>query len=193
MRNHRIALKQLLVALGFAVAMGTLSWVSLSNPPSQGEQQWKSSALAVYRFPIYQQPTKYNLAVTTAMQPAIAEFAAIALDNEAAQAFAQASAAVASSQTRTETGQSAPASISTPTAGSGDSGWQQVAICEEGGRNDPTYGYFGIMPSSWAAQGMSGTAGDYDWATQVAVGDRINGGGPPWCPPSCSAGGYRGW
>jgi hypothetical protein len=131
------------------------------------------------------------------MQPAVDEYATAVLDNQAAQAFAtaeaaQASARAASSSTQTGSGRSAP--TSTPiTSGPGDGGWQQVAICEEGGRNDPTYGYFGIMPSSWAAEGMGGTAGDYDWATQVTVGDRINGGGPPWAPAGCASAGYHGW
>jgi hypothetical protein len=80
-----------------------------------------------------------------------------------------------------------------PTAS--DAGWQQVAVCEEGGSNDSTYGYFGIMPSSWAAAGgtaYSATAGGSSWDIQVMIGDRING-GPPWAPAGCAAAGYSGW
>ena len=53
--------------------------------------------------------------------------------------------------------------------------WLKVAVCEEGGRNDPTYGYLGILPSTWANYGMSGTAGDAPWSAQVAVAERIQG------------------
>lgn len=70
-----------------------------------------------------------------------------------------------------------------------------MAICEEGGNNDPTMGYFGIYPSTWEEYGgtaYSPTAGGSSWDTQVTIGDKING-GPPWAPPDCAAGGYQGW
>jgi hypothetical protein len=60
--------------------------------------------------------------------------------------------------------------------------WWRVALCEEGGRNDPTYGYFGILPSSWLAYGggaYAPTAGGMPWDTQVAIAERINGGYVP--------------
>lgn len=65
-------------------------------------------------------------------------------------------------------------------AASGPSGpWLRVAICEEGGRNDPTYGYLGILPSTWSSYGYSGTAGDASWAVQLALAERITGGVVP--------------
>jgi LysM repeat protein len=51
--------------------------------------------------------------------------------------------------------------------------WQRVAFCEEGGANDPTYGYFGILPSTWNSFGMTGTAGQYDEDTQISVAQEI--------------------
>ncbi len=51
--------------------------------------------------------------------------------------------------------------------------WQRVALCEEGGANDPTYGYFGILPSTWNSFGMTGTAGQYDEDTQISVAQEI--------------------
>jgi len=57
-----------------------------------------------------------------------------------------------------------------------------VATCEEGGRNDPRFGYLGIMPSSWLAYGggrYSVTAGGATWDQQVEVATRINGGYVP--------------
>lgn len=57
--------------------------------------------------------------------------------------------------------------------------WLKVAICEEGrdGQpyNDPTFGYLGILPSTWANYGMAGTAGDFSWSVQVGVAERIQG------------------
>ena len=75
-----------------------------------------------------------------------------------------------------------------PPAPSANSGtWERVAICEEGGRNDPTFGYFGELPSTWHAMGMSGTAGDYSWSTQVSVAIRITGGWVPDAGGVCSS------
>lgn len=71
-------------------------------------------------------------------------------------------------------------------------GWHQVAICEEGGSNNYTYGYLGINPQSWGGYAGVSTAGQTDWDTQVVRANQING-GPPWCPVNCAAGGYRGW
>jgi resuscitation-promoting factor RpfA len=57
-----------------------------------------------------------------------------------------------------------------------------VATCEEGGRNDPSYGYFGIMVGSWLAYGggaYASTAGGATWDEQVIVATRIDGGYVP--------------
>lgn len=42
--------------------------------------------------------------------------------------------------------------------------WRAIAICEQGGRNHPFFGYFSIM---------DGSSGGYDWATQVQMAQRI--------------------
>ena len=59
----------------------------------------------------------------------------------------------------------------------GDS-WWQTAECEESGNNDPTYGYFGIYPSTWASYGgtqFAPTAGGATYAEQEQVGMAIEG------------------
>lgn len=54
------------------------------------------------------------------------------------------------------------------------SAWWATARCEEGGRNDPTFGYLGIYPATWHAYGgPTATAGDADFWTQVQVAERI--------------------
>jgi hypothetical protein len=69
-----------------------------------------------------------------------------------------------------------------PPPSSGGGAWSRVATCEEGGSNDPTYGYFGIMPSSWAAYGgaqYAPLAGGASYDEQVSVAEHITGG---WVP-----------
>lgn len=74
-----------------------------------------------------------------------------------------------------------PTPPSSPSGG-GSGPWSRVATCEEGGANNPTFGYFGIMPSSWAAYGgtaYSSTAGGSSWDTQVMIANKISGGNVP--------------
>jgi hypothetical protein len=57
--------------------------------------------------------------------------------------------------------------------------WWKVAVCEESGRDDPTYGYLGIYPGTWEAYGgrrFSEYAGRATWREQVKVANRIEGG-----------------
>lgn len=63
-----------------------------------------------------------------------------------------------------------------------DAWWQAVSICEQGGRNDPFFGYFSIM---------DGSAGGLDWSTQVAMANGIisRAGDGAWAA-SCVAAGY---
>lgn len=63
-----------------------------------------------------------------------------------------------------------------------DAWWKAVSVCEQGGRNDPYFGYFSIM---------DGSAGGLDWATQVAMANAIiaRSGDGAWAA-SCQAAGY---
>ena len=70
-------------------------------------------------------------------------------------------------------------------APSGGGDWSAVATCEEGGRNDATYGYFGIMPGNWPP---GESPANMSYAQQVALGDSLNGGSAP-----SEAGGCHGW
>jgi hypothetical protein len=45
-----------------------------------------------------------------------------------------------------------------------DAWWHAISVCEQGGRNDPFFGYFSIM---------DGSAGGLPWATQVAMAQGI--------------------
>lgn len=65
-----------------------------------------------------------------------------------------------------------------------DAWWQGVAMCEQGGRNDPYYGYFSFM---------DGSMGGLPWDVQVAAGNallvRAGREVGPWAA-SCVAAGY---
>lgn len=79
----------------------------------------------------------------------------------------------------------APALISSKSSGPhSDAWWWGVAICEQGGRNDPYFGYF-----SW----MDGSAAGMTWEDQVAKSNAllasVSSESPAWAP-SCVAAGY---
>jgi hypothetical protein len=84
----------------------------------------------------------------------------------------------------------APPAPAATSPGADVGAWQRVASCEEGGNDDPTYGYYGITPGSWAAYGgtqYASTAGGATQEQQVAIADRISGGAVP------DANGCSGW
>jgi hypothetical protein len=62
--------------------------------------------------------------------------------------------------------------------------WQATAMCEEGGRNDPNYGYFGIK--AWHGFGGYRTAGSAPLSVQLAW-EAAHGQGPPDAPGHCHA------
>ena len=68
--------------------------------------------------------------------------------------------------------------------GHSDAWWQGVAQCEQGGRNDPYFGYFSFM---------DGSQGGKPWADQVAAGNAllasVGSESPAWAP-ACVAAGY---
>lgn len=86
-----------------------------------------------------------------------------------------------------------PVAVTTTTVGQSvpNSGpWAMTARCEESGRNDPRYGYFGIQVSSWLGYGggqFSATAGGATWDEQVSIGMAIEG-HPPDTGGVCSGG-----
>ena len=62
--------------------------------------------------------------------------------------------------------------------------WQATANCEEGGRNDPNYGYFGIK--EWHGFDGYPTAGSAPLSVQLAW-EAAHGQGPPDAPGRCHA------
>jgi hypothetical protein len=79
---------------------------------------------------------------------------------------------------------SAPAPRGGARAPHSDAWWRGVAVCEQGGRNDPYYGYF-----SW----MDGSAAGMTWDEQVAKSNAllatVPSESPAWAP-ACVAAGY---
>ncbi len=73
---------------------------------------------------------------------------------------------------------------SSPGGGHSDAWWMGVAVCEQGGRNDPFFGYFSFM---------DGSQGGQPWAEQVAAGNAVlarSGSESPAWAPACVAAGY---
>jgi hypothetical protein len=62
--------------------------------------------------------------------------------------------------------------------------WEATAMCEEGGRNDPNYGYFGIK--EWNGFDGYGTAGSAPLSVQLAW-ESAHGISPPDSPGRCHA------
>ena len=62
--------------------------------------------------------------------------------------------------------------------------WEATAMCEEGGRNDPRAGYFGIL--EWHGFGGYPTAGSAPLSVQLAW-EAAHGQGPPDTPGRCHA------
>jgi hypothetical protein len=62
--------------------------------------------------------------------------------------------------------------------------WQATAMCEEGGRNDPYAGYFGIL--QWHHFDGYPTAGSAPLSVQLAW-EAAHGQGPPDAPGRCHA------
>jgi hypothetical protein len=60
--------------------------------------------------------------------------------------------------------------------------WQATAICEEGGRDDPNYGYFGIK--EWNGFGGYASAGSAPLSVQLAW-ESAHGISPPDAPGRC--------
>jgi hypothetical protein len=102
------------------------------------------------------------------------------------QAQAEAARIAAEQEAARQASMSAPAqpSGSRSSGGHSDAWWMGVAICEQGGRNDPYFGYFSFM---------DGSQGGKPWAEQVAAGNallaRVGSESPAWAP-ACVAAGY---
>jgi hypothetical protein len=62
--------------------------------------------------------------------------------------------------------------------------WEATAMCEEGGRDDPYAGYFGIL--DWHGFGGYPTAGSAPLSVQLAW-EAAHGQGPPDAPGRCHA------
>lgn len=122
--------------------------------------------------------------LTVAEQQAQAKAAAEARYEAEQRAYAQQQA-----QAETTTTVAAPSDSSLVISGGGSGTFAQLAICEEGGNNSPTYGYFGIMPNSWpAGYGPQDSEAEQEQAVLI-----INHGSIPYAPVGCVTAGYGGW
>lgn len=181
MRNHRYALKAVVaLGLGAAVALATspFVWGQEKSP------QWKSSALVVSRVLPTPRDQTYLMKERS--------YQRVLLEDQQLHAFASAveanAASVAARSARTAATASTSRTTTTTTSPvvSGADGipaaWMATAICEEGGRNDPNYGYFGII--AWGGFDGYPCAGAAPLSVQLAW-EAAHGQGPPDAPGQC--------
>lgn len=115
-------------------------------------------------------------------------FNVVQADNAAATAYQQARAAQAAAAAAEVKRVSASAHVySEPATPSSDAAgipgaWQATATCEEGGRDDAAYGYFGIK--EWNGFGGYPSAGAAPLSVQLAW-EAAHGQGPPDAPGQC--------
>lgn len=174
MRKYRTALIVLLVAL-----------VAFAATPShvQGEQQWKPN-------PHVDKPLPTQLLTTQALQPLAVfatavvtyQFASAVVAYQREQAALAATAASVSSSSAAPTTAPSGGSVSQGNSSEVPAAWQATATCEEGGRDDANYGYFGIK--EWNGFGGYATAGAAPLSVQLAW-ESAHGQGPPDAPGQC--------
>ena len=100
---------------------------------------------------------------------------------QAAQAAAASAQAARASSSSYRSSSSYPSSSSSSgssnySSSAGSGGWSAVAQCEEGGSNDPTYGYYGIK--EWNGYDGYATAGSAPQSVQLQW-EQQNVGSPP--------------
>lgn len=198
MRKHRHALKPFPAALAVpALALLVTMAVFAATMPTEGATTWKSSPPSVRT--IHSSP-KTMLLSSDNLKP-LAEYAAAV---EAAQAQAMKTYMAAISQASAPAPSAGPTSLPTTTTPSQGScgaedqiapgpaaaaeaagvpcAWVPTAVCEEGGRDDGNYGFFGIQ--AWYSFGGYGTAGAAPLSVQLAW-ESAHGQAPPDAPGEC--------
>lgn len=159
-------------------------------PAAGSPVKWSSSPAQSYRpLPLLTAlPSGIKLpALKTTQQPDSVTGLGIALANfsgwvKAEQANQQAQAAAAQQaaeslvQEETTTTTQPPVQSPTDSATASSGGWAAVATCEEGGNDDPNYGYYGIK--EWNGFDGYATAGDAPQSVQLEW-EQQNVGSPP--------------
>lgn len=170
MRIHRFALKSLAIVGLLAGAALFMADGSSTPAPASPQQQ---SAPASYD--VGEAPDSLE-----GIDVSLADFAHWVEGYSWLQAVAQAQAARAAEEAAQAAARSPVASAAT--SGAIPSAWVPTAICEEGGRNDPYAGYFGIL--EWNHFDGYPTAGSAPMGVQLAW-EAAHGQGPPDAPGQC--------
>lgn len=177
------------IALFFAMAAGLAGGLTLISTSSSASNQPTKPGVIADSLSGRKASTAWTTTITnywTYITTAVGEQEAAAA--QAAQAAANAAALSAQHATTVQTSYIGPPAVPITSAGGGGT-WEQLAICEEGGSNNPTFGYFGILSGNWPA-GYS--PGD-DEATQEQAVLILNHGAIPYAPVGCVSAGYQGW
>ena len=168
-------------------AIGGLCFIPISSSATTHKETppWTLSRLSVK--PIPSTPTDAQVLLNVKHQRFIQAQQLVSYAN--AVAAEQAAAAARAAQEATQAAAAARAqagSTSSHTSSNSSSGipasWAATAQCEEGGRNDPSYGYFGIK--EWNGFGGYSSAGSAPMSVQLAW-ESAHGQGPPDAPGQC--------
>lgn len=147
-------------SLALAAAQATAYRVSVDAVPqgSLSTKELGAQSLARHKQTVAAQVSQYIAAVKAAQ---LSAFLGAVAANEQRQQQAKAATAVPVSQ---------------PVGSSDAGGWAAVAMCEEGGNNDPNYGYYGIK--EWNGFDGYPTAGSAPQSVQLQW-EAQNVGAPP--------------
>ena len=162
-----------------------LTYSSATSTNQEKIHQWTSSRpLAKPIHSVIPIPTDQQVQTNLKHQKfQIVVAARIAAYTAAVTAAQQAAAAAAQAAAAARTTTPPPSAPRTSTSSSGiPAAWMATAICEEGGRNDPYAGYFGIL--EWHGFDGYPTAGSAPLSVQLAWEASI-GQGPPDAPGQC--------
>ncbi len=146
--------RRLLVVLLAALPI----WHGLSGNPEPSEPSVAPTVLLDTPGGIWQAPPDLGLAVLEAdHQARLAEEARLEAERvESERLAAEEAARLAARQI--------PSANPRSSGPHTDAWWWGVAICEQGGRNDPYFGYFSFM---------DGSSGGKTWAEQVEMGNAL--------------------
>jgi hypothetical protein len=163
--------------------------IEQSVRPQRAEQHVDRVALAKYVAAVRKAQLanfvlgKWAQAVQAGQASAYLQAMNASAQQQAAQAAAASAEAARASSARTYSGSSSSSNYGSSSGGSsysgssaGSGGWSAVAQCEEGGSNNPTYGYYGI--TEWNGYDGYPTAGSAPQSVQLQW-EQQNVGAPP--------------
>lgn len=181
-KHHRVALRKTVFAFALAGITAAITVAVLSSAPSKEVAPSESSALAVSRQTILTLPAPSDQDSMMAVRAQFTSYVTTTLTQEAATLRTFAAAEARQRQLRASATTSSTTPAPATSGGEVPAAWIPTATCEEGGRNDPYAGYFGIL--EWNHFDGYPTAGSAPVNVQLDW-EAAHGQGPPDAPGEC--------